>query len=269
MRQLRRRARPVAAIAAIPLLAASLAFAEVNVGQSSVVIRDVHGTLEANTRKLDKADPVFQDELLETAERSASEVRFLDDTSLTVGPMSSVVLDSFLYDPAAPSGTLVIGAAEGVFRFVSGKMPSDSYEIRTPEVTVAVRGTVVDFVATGGATAVVLQSQGSQVVVTSKSGRTVTLNRAGQAAVAFADGAVTPAGPPPIWALWRIREMRSLVASIQPWAPRPRNKQANDPTDPGYGGDGSNGDASYADNGFPQGTGAAAGGGKAICITFC
>ena len=80
----------------------------------------------------------------------------------TVGPNSSVVLDSFLYDPAAPSGTLVIGAAEGVFRFVSGNMPSESYEIRTPEVTVGVRGTVIDFVARGGATAVVLQSRGSR-----------------------------------------------------------------------------------------------------------
>lgn len=176
-----------------------------------------------------------------------------------------MVLDSFLYDPAAPSGTLVIGAAEGVFRFVSGNMPSESYEIRTQEVTVGVRGTVIDFVAMGGATAVVLQSPGSQAVVTSKTGKSVTLSRAGQAAVAFDDGSLTPAGPPPVWVLWKIREMRSLIASVRPWTPTPRNRPAADPTDPANSGDGSGNDASYADNGFPRGDGAAGGGG-AICV---
>ena len=43
---------------------------------------------------------------------------------------------------------------------------------------------------------------------------------------------------------------------------------AADPTDPAYSGGGSGNDASYADNAFPQGTGAAGGGGKVICIIF-
>jgi hypothetical protein len=143
-------------------------------------------------------------------------------------------------------------------------MPSDSYEIRTQEVTVGVRGTVIDFVATRGATAVVLQSPGSQAVVTSKTGNKVTLNRPGQAVVAFEDGTLTPAGPPPVWALWRIREMRSLVASVRPWTPTPRNRPAVDPTDPSNSGDGSGNDASYADNGFPRGDGSNASFGKDI-----
>lgn len=265
-RRLAWRISTVVSILAAPLLAATIAAAETGVGESSVVIRDVRGTIQENVRKLDNADPVFQNELVATAERSASEIRFLDETSLTVGPSSSVVLDSFLYDPAAPSGTLVIGAAEGVFRFVSGNMPSESYEIRTQEVTVGVRGTVIDFVSMGGATAVVLQSRGSQAIVTSKSGEKVTLDRAGQAAVAFEDGSLTPAGPPPIWALWKIREMRSLVASVRRWSPTPRNRPLVDPTDPAGGDDGSANDASYADNGFPQGDGGAPGGRKFIIV---
>jgi len=264
-RRLMRRILPAIPVLAAPLLVAAMAAAESNVGQSAVVIRDVQGTLQENVRSLVNADPVFQDELVATAERSASEIRFLDETSLTVGPKSSVVLDSFVYDPAAPSGTVVIGAAEGVFRFVTGNMPSDSYEIRTQEVTVGVRGTVIDFVATRGATAVVLQSPGSQAVVTSKTGNKVTLNRPGQAVVAFEDGALTPAGPPPVWALWQIREMRSLVASVRPWTPTPRNRPAVDPTDPSNSGDGSGNDTSYADNGFPRGDGSN-GGRKEICI---
>lgn len=262
VRQLIRRALLATSVLMAPFFAATAA-AESSVGESAVVIRDVEGTLQENVRKLDNADPVFQNELVATAERSASEIRFLDETSLTVGPGSSVVLDNFLYDPSVPSGTLVIGAAEGVFRFVSGKMPSDSYVIRTPEVTVGVRGTIIDFVARQGATAVVLQSAGSQAILTSKTGKTVTLNRPGQAAVAFEDGSLTPPGPPPEWALWKIHEMRSLIASVRSWTPPPRNGAIPDPTIP-HGPDNA---ASYADNGFPQGDGAAAGApGKAICI---
>jgi hypothetical protein len=266
MRRLMRRILPAILVLAAPLPIASIAAAETSVGQSAVVVRDVQGTLQENVRKLAKADPVFQNELVATADRSASEIRFLDETSLTVGPGSSIVLDSFLYDPTVPSGTLVIGAAEGVFRFVSGNMPSDSYDIRTPEVTVGVRGTVIDFVATKGATAVVLQSAGSQAVLTSKTGKTVTLDRPGQAAVAFADGSLTPPGPPPVWALWKIREMRSLVASVNPWTPTPRNRPAVDLTDPASGDDGSGNDASYADNGFPLGDGGAPGGPTMIIV---
>lgn len=266
MRRLSRRMLAVIPVVAASMVVCGTAGAATNIGTSAVVIRDVQGTLQSNVRKLDNADPVYQNELVAAAERSASEIRFLDDTTLTVGPGSSVLLDSFLYDPAAPSGTLVIGAAEGVFRFVSGNMPSDSYEIRTPEVTVGVRGTVIDFVAVDGATAVILQSAGSQAIVTSKSGKTVTLTRPGQAAVAFADGSLTPAGPPPVWALWSVREMRSLIASIKPWEPSPRNRALADPTDPAAGSDGSGDGATLADNGFPQGTGAAVFGGASFVI---
>ena len=77
--------------------------------------------------------------------------------------------------------------------------------------------------------------------------------------------AIASAGPPPVWALWKIREMRSLIASVRPWTPTPRNRAAGDPTDPANSGDGAGNDASYADNGFPRGDGSN-GGGKEICI---
>jgi hypothetical protein len=109
----------------------------------------------------------------------------------------------------------------------------------------------------------------AQAVATSNTGKKVTLNKAGLATVVFEDGTPTPAGPPPVWALWKIREMRSLVASVRPWSPTPRNRPTGDPTDPANSGDGSGNNASHADNGFPQGTGAATGGrGKDIC-TIC
>jgi hypothetical protein len=77
-RRLMRRILPAIPVMAAPLLVAAMAAAESNVGQSAVVIRDVQGTLQENVRSLVNADPVFQDELVATAERSASEIRFLD-----------------------------------------------------------------------------------------------------------------------------------------------------------------------------------------------
>lgn len=69
-----------------PFLATAMAATETSVGESAIIVRDVQGTPKENIRKLDTADPVFQDEFVATAERSASEIRFLDQTSLTVGP---------------------------------------------------------------------------------------------------------------------------------------------------------------------------------------
>lgn len=71
MRLLMRRILPAIPVLAVPLLFAAIATAESNVGLSDVIIRDVQGTLQENVRNLVNADPVYQDELVATAERSA------------------------------------------------------------------------------------------------------------------------------------------------------------------------------------------------------
>jgi hypothetical protein len=68
----------------------------------------------------------------------------LDRTKLSVGASAQVKLDRFVYDVSGSPRTVVLTAAKGVARFVSGSGPSSAYQVRTPHATIGVRGTVFD-----------------------------------------------------------------------------------------------------------------------------
>ena len=116
----------------------------VTIGNSSSVVRTVTGKLEAGKRYLSFRDDIYRDELIETFEGSATELTFLDDSVLTLGPETAVVLDRFVYNPDSNANEFVLSVAKGVLRFATGKLNSDAYEIHTPVSTIGIRGTVID-----------------------------------------------------------------------------------------------------------------------------
>ena len=71
----------------------------------------------------------------------AARLVFRDGTKLSMGPSAQVKLDKFVYDPEKKDGSLLVKLVSGVFRFISGDMPHDSYQIGTPFANLAVRGT--------------------------------------------------------------------------------------------------------------------------------
>ena len=76
---------------------------------------------------------------------------------LAVGPQSEIVLDSFIYDPAKKDGEVIISAAKGAFRFITGKSAKSAYTIKTPASTIGVRGTTFDgFIDESGEIALLL-----------------------------------------------------------------------------------------------------------------
>src|SRR5580692_4318820 len=93
--------RAAAAWALIMLLAAPAGAADPQIGAASIVVNSVTGTL-ATTHEaapLRAGIDVFQNETIDTADNSASRVIFQDRTQLSIGPMSQVVLDRFVFDP--------------------------------------------------------------------------------------------------------------------------------------------------------------------------
>ncbi|MCP4328052.1 MAG: hypothetical protein GY791_06400 [Alphaproteobacteria bacterium] len=86
------------------------------------------------------ADVVFK-EAVETEGRGQTQILFLDESTLTIGPNSKIVLDEFVYDPAAADGTLSISMAQGVLRYVGGKISkTGGVSIETPSAIIGVRG---------------------------------------------------------------------------------------------------------------------------------
>jgi hypothetical protein len=82
------------------------------------------------------------DRVITTGEGSAY-IHFIDDTVLTVGANSEVVLDKFVFD-GDKAKTAVIQITRGTLRFVTGTSDHSVYQLKTPVATIGVRGTTID-----------------------------------------------------------------------------------------------------------------------------
>jgi hypothetical protein len=80
---------------------------------------------------------------LQTLEDSSAMIRFIDDSKLSLGAKSKVVIDEFVFDPEQTKGNALIDISVGTLRFVTGDMPKGGVVIKTPTATLTLRGTDV------------------------------------------------------------------------------------------------------------------------------
>ena len=100
------------------------------------------GTPPAESRRqLDQADDVFAAEVVETVPDGALHLKFLDNTDLRLGANAKIALDKFVFDPDANTGELSLDIGRGIFRMVTGEIPSAGVTVNTPIATLGVRGT--------------------------------------------------------------------------------------------------------------------------------
>jgi hypothetical protein len=99
---------------------------------------------------------VYSQELVKTGTKGSTELQFLDNTRLVVGPNGAVKLDEFVYDPASATGGGTISLQVGAFRYQSGELKNkENVKLVTPTATMTIRGThLLIFVAADGATEV-------------------------------------------------------------------------------------------------------------------
>ena len=95
---------------------------------------------EANARTLSGGSTVYSKELIRTGDAGVADLRFHDNSNLSVGPKSSVRLDKFVYDPNKSGGSVAVEATRGSFRFVTGSQGAGSYHVKTPYGTLGIRG---------------------------------------------------------------------------------------------------------------------------------
>jgi len=173
--------------------------AQDDIGVAGVVVNQVSGEYEGQIRTLLVGAPVVRNEVVRTARRSATQLIFLDETTLAIGPESEVVLDTLIYDPGSAVGRFVIRVISGAIRFTSGNLPAEAYVVNTPVSTIGVRGTIFDMVvetATGATTVVLVEGV---IVVVSLDGPSLVLDVPGLSTTISARGAAptAPAPPPP------------------------------------------------------------------------
>jgi hypothetical protein len=95
---------------------------------------------EANARTLSGGSTVYSKELIRTGDAGVADLRFHDNSNLSVGPKSNVRLDKFVYDPNKSGGSVAVEATRGSFRFVTGSQGAGSYHVKTPYGTLGIRG---------------------------------------------------------------------------------------------------------------------------------
>ncbi|HTZ34781.1 MAG TPA: FecR domain-containing protein [Stellaceae bacterium] len=151
------------------------------VGVNTAVNPEATGTPPgAAARKLLIGQEVIHNERIATGPGGQSQILFLDESAMTIGPNSDVTIDDFVYDPRTATGLLEMSVARGVFRFVGGALSKldNGVMLNTPIARLGIRGGVflATVTATGETRVVFLYGKGLSVVA---NGHTEIITRPG------------------------------------------------------------------------------------------
>lgn len=134
--------------AALLMLAGAPALAETDVAGVTAAVNPQATAFDASgkPRLISLGDAVIRNHRIETSGEGLVQILLADGTSFTVGPNSSVVIDSFVYDPEKNTASLAATMTKGALRFIGGKASkaSGNVKIDTPIGTAGIRGAVVD-----------------------------------------------------------------------------------------------------------------------------
>ena len=128
---------PAAALAALFMLQSTGSNAQTRIGTASSVKPEATGSIAGT---LSAGSGVHASENVRTGSSGQADLRFLDNSNLTVGPGSSVRLDKFVYDPNKGAGAIAVEATRGAFRFSTGGQNGGEVKVKTPSGTLGIRG---------------------------------------------------------------------------------------------------------------------------------
>jgi hypothetical protein len=111
--------------------------AQSQIGSANTVKPEASGSIAGT---LWAGSNVHANETVKTGSSGQAGLSFIDKTSLHVGPSSIVRLDKFVYDPSKGTGSVVIDATKGAFRFSTGAQGKSDYKVKTPYGILGVRG---------------------------------------------------------------------------------------------------------------------------------
>src|SRR5438552_7463937 len=121
----------------------SALLAQERVGVNSAVNPEATGALPgAAPRRLLIGQDVIFNEHITTAASGQTQLLFLDESSMSIGPNSDLTIDQFVYDPKSGTGKLAMTTTRGILRFVGGRLSKqdNAVTLSTASAVLAVRG---------------------------------------------------------------------------------------------------------------------------------
>ena len=85
----------------------------------------------------------FGDSII-TEAASTAQILLMDQTTLTIGESSELVIDEFVYDPQTKIGKIISSVKIGTVKIITGEISKtnpDNLEIKTPTGSIGARGT--------------------------------------------------------------------------------------------------------------------------------
>lgn len=124
---------------ALPSLAS-----EVSIGKIKTLKGMVSAIRDSKEIQLNIGDSVYQNDVLRTEENSAAGIIFEDDTILSLGPQTELVVDEYLFAPEKGALSMFVRMLRGTASYISGiigRQSPESVKFQMPEAIIAIRGT--------------------------------------------------------------------------------------------------------------------------------
>jgi len=154
-------------------------------------VRAVQGQVTATaedgqSRTLEIKSPVYVKDKIVTSEGAKIEIQFADDSVISQGENSEVVMDEYMYSPNdRKKNSSSMSMVSGAFRLVTGKITKlnpDRFKVRTKMATLGIRGCDLGFtIGAAQEEILVIQLHGEDAVMIERLG--------GQGAMPLAAGA--------------------------------------------------------------------------------
>lgn len=169
-----------AAIAAA--VSVSWSAAAQQVGVSSAVNPAAQSLKPGQTQKqLLVGENIVFNEHITTGADGQTQILFVDESAMSIGPNSDMTIDEFVYDPKTGTGTEALSATRGVFRYVGGKLSKATtpVTIKTPVATIGIRGGVFLLDLDGKGNLEVIFLYGKGLTITGLTGLVERITRPG------------------------------------------------------------------------------------------
>lgn len=103
---------------------------------------------QGHSRDLSEGAAVYVQDVIRTGPEGKVMIRFLDESTLEMGPESEMRIAALSFDPVdADNSSQVLTFLKGLLRFATGKITaqrSDNLSVSSPLATIGIRGTVTD-----------------------------------------------------------------------------------------------------------------------------
>ncbi len=131
-------------ITMLGLLCPSIALAAGEIGVIKTAEAEVFIVRAGDTIKGIIGKTLFEQDILRTGANGSVGAVMKDDTTLSLGPNSELILKEYVFEPKEESFSVLLRMVKGTFIYMSGvigKLAPDSIRLETPDSTIAVRGT--------------------------------------------------------------------------------------------------------------------------------